>query len=69
MGWELHTDVGQRLVLTAPYRYPVFFSYVFSFVFADAGGAADAAPEEEEESEEEEMAPAANLFGDDGDDY
>merc|ERR1711998_347249 len=32
------------------------------------GGAAPAAGEEEEE-EEEEMAPAANLFGDEGDDY
>merc|ERR1711924_413776 len=31
------------------------------------GGAAAAAAEEEEE--EEEMAPAANLFGDEGDDY
>merc|ERR1712023_332098 len=34
---------------------------------AAAGGAAAAA--EEEEEEEEDMAPAANLFGDDGDDY
>lgn len=33
-----------------------------------AGGAAEAAKEESEE-EEEEMAPATNLFGDDGDDY
>merc|ERR1711939_998969 len=32
-----------------------------------AGGGAAAA--EEEEEEEEEMAPAANLFGDEGDDY
>ena len=46
-----------------------FFLTCFLSCFADAGGAADAAPEEEEESEEEEMAPAANLFGDDGDDY
>merc|ERR1712216_959484 len=38
---------------------------------AAAGGAAagGAAAEEEEEEEEEEMAPAANLFGDEGDDY
>merc|ERR1712159_441964 len=34
-----------------------------------AGGAGAAAAEEEEEEEEEEMAPATNLFGDDGDDY
>merc|ERR1712146_164851 len=34
---------------------------------AAAGGDGEAAKEEEEE--EEEMAPATNLFGDDGDDY
>merc|ERR1712138_294615 len=32
-------------------------------------GAMQAAAAEEEEEEEEEMAPATNLFGDDGDDY
>merc|ERR1711998_296097 len=31
------------------------------------GGGAAAAVEEEEEEEEEDMAPAANIFGDDGD--
>merc|ERR1719453_2059401 len=34
-----------------------------------SGGAAAPAAAAKEESEEEEMAPAANLFGDDGDDY
>merc|ERR1711988_753695 len=34
-----------------------------------AAGGATAAVEEEEEEEEEDMAPAANIFGDDGDDY
>jgi len=34
---------------------------------AASGGAAEAAKEESEE--EEEIAPAGNLFGDDGDDY
>merc|ERR1712146_530677 len=36
---------------------------------AAGGGGAAAAAAVEEEEEEEEMAPAANLFGDDGDDY
>jgi large subunit ribosomal protein LP0 len=34
-----------------------------------ASGGAAAAPAKEESEEEEEMAPATNLFGDDGDDY
>jgi len=37
--------------------------------FAEAGGAAAEEAKEESEEEEEDMAPAANIFGDEGDDY
>merc|ERR1711970_791397 len=83
-GIEVNEDNMIKVLKTANIEFESYWPALFCKALGDAdnitklistpvcgggGGPAAAGEAEEEEEEEEEMAPAANLFGDEGDDY